>query len=133
MKHRIKFALFSITLLVGRPTFASEDPEKAAFRTLYSLAPELRRERLKMVNDGGCTGQGTSHCVFHADFRYLADPEARTRLLALRRTVPSDGSAPKYYLAFCHARHYFVPFKWGGGQDRWAIVDLTRYRSSSSK
>jgi len=131
MTPPIKAALVSLTSLVVLSTFAAagdafsitRDSEKMAYRILYAVAPEMRHERLALVNDIGCEGQGTSHCVFQADFRYLADPEARTRLLALRMTVPSDGSAKKVSLAFCHARHYFQPFKQGGGQDRWAIID----------
>ena len=99
------------------------DNERTAFRLLYSTAPELRREHLELVNDCGGSALGD----FHADFRYLDAPERHPRLLVLRRTVPADGSTPSVSLEFCHARKYFEPFKNGGGQERWAILDRKPY------
>jgi hypothetical protein len=107
------------------------DPEHTAFRILYSVAPELHRERLELGNDCGVslprTGSWNRGGDVHAEFRYRDDPEVYTRLLVLRRTVPADGSAPRVSLEICHARKYFAPFKAGGGQERWAIVDRKPY------
>jgi len=95
------------------------DNDRTAFRLLYSIAPELRQECLELVNEYGGSALGD----FQANFRYLDAPEPHSRLLVLRRTVPADGSTPSVSLEFCHARKYFRPFKNGGGQERWAILD----------
>ena len=58
------------------------DDDQTAFRLLYSIAPELRRKRLELVNEYGGSAAGT----FQANFRYLDAPERHSRLLVLRGT-----------------------------------------------
>jgi hypothetical protein len=82
------------------------------------VAPELRKERLKMINDGfGSPSQGR----YHAEFRYTDDPQAKCRVLVLDRSEAQRGSQPRVTLVSGVGQWYFVPFPQGGGQERWKI------------
>jgi hypothetical protein len=137
---KIHLLLISITLLgcaaPGHKDF-TDDPSRVALRYLYSVAPELRRERLESVND--CvlllpsSGNWDHGGDVDADFRYLDDPESHPRLLVLHRTVSADGTTATIRLELCHSRKFFRPFKDGGGQERWAILDRRTYRTLTTR
>jgi len=107
------------------------DVEAAAYKALYSVAPELRRERLELINYA--SQELPPYGELQAEFRYENDPQDRSRVLLLRRSGSRHGSPARVTLQSGHARWYFEPFPDGGGQERWKVLDRRPYAKSPTK